>query len=161
VRLALQTDYALRTLIYLAGRPGRATVEQVASFYAISVHHVAKVVNQLARRGYVRSIRGVGGGLELAREPGAIRLGDVVQDFEGPLHLLECVATENVCVIQPACKLRRVLAEAERAQLDCLNAYRLSDVVRPAGNLAEFRRLPTEALRRPGAPRPRRSPVTR
>jgi Rrf2 family nitric oxide-sensitive transcriptional repressor len=156
MRLALHTDYALRTLIYLAGRPGRATVDQVAEFYRISGHHVAKVVQQLARQGYVRSVRGVGGGLELARPPEDIRLGDVIEACEGSPHLLECVGTDDVCIIQPACKLRRVLAEAERVQRDYLNSVRLSDVVRPAGGLKEFRLLPAGKLRAtPAAPRGR------
>jgi Rrf2 family transcriptional regulator, nitric oxide-sensitive transcriptional repressor len=138
MRLGLHTDYALRTLIYLAGRPGRASVAEVAGFYAISKDHVAKVVQSLARHGYVRSIRGAGGGIELARRPEEIRIGQVVLEFEGNLHLLECVGVENVCIIQPGCKLRSVLAEAERRQVDYLNSVRLSDIVRPGGQLLEI-----------------------
>jgi DNA-binding IscR family transcriptional regulator len=36
MRLALHTDYALRTLIYLAGKPGRVSAGGVAEFYEIS-----------------------------------------------------------------------------------------------------------------------------
>jgi len=138
MRLALHTDYALRTLIYLAGRPKRASVADVAGFYGISRDHVAKVVQSLARQGYVRSIRGAGGGIELARRPEDVRIGQVIEDFEGNLHLLECVGVENVCVIQPGCKLRLVLAEAERRQVDYLNSVRLSDIVLPGGQLLEI-----------------------
>lgn len=129
MRLAMQTDYALRTLMYLAGLPGRATVTQVAELFQISANHVAKVVNQLARLGYVRSIRGVGGGIELARDPEQIRVGEVVLAFEGGMHLLECTATENVCTIQSFCKLLGVLAEAERLQVEYLNSITLAEVV--------------------------------
>jgi Rrf2 family nitric oxide-sensitive transcriptional repressor len=138
MRLGLHTDYALRTLMYLAGRKQRASVAEVAAFYAISKDHMAKVVQSLARHGYVRSIRGAGGGIEIARRPEEIRIGDVIREFEGNLHLLECVGVENVCVIQPGCKLRKVLAEAERLQVEYLNGVRLSDVVRPGGNLLEI-----------------------
>ena len=128
MRLSLPTDYALRTLIYLAGRPGRTSVSQVAEFYGISAHHLAKVVNQLARFGYVRSIRGAGGGIELARPADEISIGEVVLAHEGNLHLLECVSTDNVCSIQSFCKLKGVLAEAERVQIDYLNSMTLADV---------------------------------
>ena len=138
MRLGLHTDYALRTLIYLAGKPGRASVAEVAAFYVISRDHMAKVVQSLARHGYVRSIRGAGGGIELARRPDDVRVGQVIQEFEGNRHLLECVGVENVCVIQPGCKLRKVLAEAERLQTDYLNGVRLSDIVRPGGQLLEI-----------------------
>lgn len=123
-----QTDYALRTLMYLATRRERANVQQVADLFGISVHHVAKVVNQLARYGYIRSVRGVGGGIELARVPEEILLGEVIERFEGNLHLLDCVGVEDVCSIQSFCKLKGVLAEAERIQLEYLNSVTLKDV---------------------------------
>jgi Rrf2 family transcriptional regulator, nitric oxide-sensitive transcriptional repressor len=129
VQLTIQTDFALRTLMYLAARSGRATIAQVAGLYGISANHVAKVVNQLARLGYVRSIRGIGGGIELARQPEEIRIGEVVTAFEGNRHLLECIGTEGVCVIQPFCNLKGVLAEAERLQRDYLNSVTLQDVM--------------------------------
>jgi Rrf2 family nitric oxide-sensitive transcriptional repressor len=129
VRLDVQTDYALRTLMFLACRSGRATVAQVAALFGISANHVAKVVNQLARLGYVRSIRGSGGGIELARDPEEIRIGDVVLAFEGNLHLLECLASENVCAIETFCKLKGVLARAERLQVDYLHSVTLAAVL--------------------------------
>jgi len=144
MRLALLTDYALRTLIYLAGKPGRANIQEVADFYRISPHHVAKVVHRLARLGYVRSIRGVGGGIEMARAADDIRVGEVIVAFEGNMHLLECVGTPKVCVIQPHCRLREVLAEAERLQRGYLDSVRLSEIVQPGGQLAD---LPLYELR--------------
>jgi Rrf2 family nitric oxide-sensitive transcriptional repressor len=107
----------------------RATIAAVADFFQISQAHVAKVVNQLARLGYIRSIRGAGGGISLARDAAKISVGEVVTDFEGNTHLLECVGTEDVCVIQDYCKLRTVLNKAERLQMDYLNGVFLSDVV--------------------------------
>ncbi len=126
--LTTHTDFALRTLMYLATTAERATVAQVAQLYGVSANHMAKVVNQLSRLGYVRSIRGIGGGIELAKRPAEIRLGEVIEAFEGNLHLLECVATDNVCAIQSFCKLKGVLAEAERMQLEYLNSVTLADV---------------------------------
>jgi Rrf2 family nitric oxide-sensitive transcriptional repressor len=138
MRLALHTDYALRTLIYLAGNPGRSSAAQIADFFRISRDHLAKVVQALVRHTYIRSIRGAGGGIELARRPDEIRVGQVILDFEGNLHLLECVGVEKVCTIQPGCRLRHVLAHAERLQLDYLSSVRLSDIVRPGGQLLEI-----------------------
>lgn len=129
MRLALQTDYSLRTLMFLAARPQRQTISAVAEFFQISETHVGKVVNQLARLGYVRSIRGIGGGLELARSADEISIGEVVSAVEGNLHLLECIGVEDVCVIQRHCKLRTVLDRAEKLQREYLNSVKLSDVL--------------------------------
>ena len=129
MRLSLQTDYALRTLMYLATVPDRATAADVAGLFGISGHHVAKVVQQLARLGFVRSLRGRGGGISLARPAGEIRVGEVIAAFEGNMHLLECVGTDGVCVIESFCKLKRVLADAEDLQMNYLNDITLADVL--------------------------------
>lgn len=129
MRLTTHTDFALRTLMYLATTGKRATAAEVAQVFGVSTNHLAKVVNQLARLGYVRSIRGIGGGIELARQPEDIRLAEIIESLEGNMHLLDCVSTDDVCSIQSFCKLKGVLAKAEQVQLDYLNNYTLLDVV--------------------------------
>ncbi len=139
MRLALQTDFALRCLMFLATRSGRTTVNEVAEFYGISAHHVGKVIHQLGRLGYVRNRRGPGGGIVLSRPPGAITVGRVIRDFEGTTHLLDCVGTPDVCVIQPGCTLRTVLAEAERIQMDYLDGVTLEALLPTPLDLSSFR----------------------
>ena len=141
MRLSLQTDYALRTLTssWRSGQlGGRTTVADVAEFFGISAHHVGKVVHQLGRLGYVTNHRGPGGGITLAREPHAITVGRVVLDFEGNMHLLDCVDSPGRCVIQPGCTLRVVLAEAERLQMDYLNGVTLESLLPTPLDLATF-----------------------
>lgn len=142
MRLTTHTDFALRTLMYLATVAERSTVAKVAQLYGISTNHMAKVVNQLARLGYIRSVRGIGGGIELAKLPADIRLGEVIEAIEGNMHLLECVSTEDVCAIQSFCKLKGALAEAERLQLNYLNSVTLADV---APTKRQFARVDSNA----------------
>ncbi len=127
--LSLHTDYALRTLMYLARWRQRASVAQIARFYRISEHHLAKVVQTLVRLKLVRSMRGAGGGIQLAVAPEEIRLGQVIEQLEGTLDLLECVHAEGVCVIECGCPLRDVLRQATQAQLEYLNRFTLADVL--------------------------------
>lgn len=129
MKLTTQTDYALRTLMFLATRSKRANVADVATTFGISIHHVAKVVNLLAREGYVTSTRGVGGGIELALPPEDISVGAVIACVETDTHLLSCVGTDQSCAIHSFCKLKGVLAEAERIQNEYLASVTLADVL--------------------------------
>lgn len=138
MRLTTHTDFALRTLMFLATTGTRATAGEIAQLFGISANHLAKVVNQLARLGYIRSLRGIGGGIELACDPAEVRLGDIIEALEGNLHLLECVSQENVCVIESFCKLKGALAEAERVQLEYLRSITLADVAPAKRQLARL-----------------------
>lgn len=130
IRLNLSTDYALRTLLFLARDPARqGSCREVAQFYDISADHISKVVQHLAHAGMIRAGRGRGGGLRLGRPAEEITVGEVVELFEGPVSLLECVSREGVCIIQPGCRLRRILEDAGRELMERLKSVTLAELV--------------------------------
>jgi Rrf2 family nitric oxide-sensitive transcriptional repressor len=134
MRLTEFTDHALRLLMYLGAHRGRmATIDEVALQYGISRNHLAKVVNELAATGLIQTVRGRSGGIWLAREPGDIRLGEVVRQTEPNFHMAQCFgATAGACPFSPDCRLRESLAHATRAYLDELNRLSLADLLPPA-----------------------------
>ncbi len=83
-------------------------------------------------------MRGPGGGIELAKPVHEVTVGAVIRAFEGSMHLLDCVGTPDVCVIQPGCVLRGVLAEAERRQMDYLDSVTLESLLPRTGALVTF-----------------------
>jgi Rrf2 family nitric oxide-sensitive transcriptional repressor len=126
-------------------RPERqVSTREVAEFYGISADHVSKVVQHLAHAGFVRSGRGRNGGIRLGRPAVEITVGAVVELFEGPVSLLECVSSEGVCVIQPGCRLRTVLERAGAQLVQELRQVTLADLVQPApGALVQIGGSPT------------------
>ncbi|NKI35351.1 Rrf2 family transcriptional regulator [Wenzhouxiangella sp. XN79A] len=131
MRLTQYTDFSLRVLLYLALHPGeRCRIRDIAEAYGISRNHLMKVVQQLASLGFIRSVRGAGGGLVLERDPASIRIGDVVAQMEPDFGMVECMRPGNDCVITPSCGLPPILARATRAYLDVLRGYTLADLLR-------------------------------
>lgn len=132
MRLTIHTDYALRSLIYLAAHRDRGlvTTAEIAEAYGISMNHLIKIVNQLGHLGYIRVVRGKGGGIELAQEPADLRIGQIVLDLESDLDLVECFSDDrNECCITPACVLKQQLKEALDAFLAVLDQYTLQDII--------------------------------
>ncbi|MBN9089382.1 MAG: Rrf2 family transcriptional regulator [Reyranella sp.] len=131
MRLTAYTDFGLRALMRLAGEPERSfTTDEIAGEFAISRHHLIKVVRGLAEAGYVTTQRGAGGGFRLARSAEAITLGEVVRDLEEDQALVECFRADGgACVLTPRCRLKKRLAAARQAFLDELDSTTLADCV--------------------------------
>ena len=135
MKLTLFTDYAIRVLLYLGARPERlCSIAEVSRAYRVSQNHLMKVVNQLARQGYIESVRGRAGGIRLGREPGEINLGALIRATEDGFALVNC----GGCVIASACGVTGVLGEALSAFLAVLDRYTLADVL---GRPHDLRRL--------------------
>lgn len=136
MRLNAFTDFGLRVLTHLAGDPARgfATPELARSF-AVSQHHLNKVVTSLSKAGYVETKRGRGGGLRLAKPASEIRLGDVVHDLEQGVALVECFRADGgTCTLTLNCRLIGPLKSAQASFLEELNSVTLADVAYRVGS---------------------------
>jgi len=144
VQLTRFSDYSLRVLLYLAAHPDRqVSVDEVSRAYGISKHHLVKVVQRLVDEDLVSSSRGRGGGLRLKRRPSDINVGALVRATEPHFKLVECFDREtNTCPIEPACGLKRVLADARRAFLDVLDGSTLADFAPRAPELIRLWKRP-------------------
>lgn len=133
MRLTMFTDFGLRVLMRLAGEPGRSfTTDAIAQEFAVSRHHLTKVVQDLANAGFVTTRRGAGGGLRLARPAERIALGEVVRALEGRSALVECFRADGGdCVLTPLCRLRDRLAAAREAFLRELDRTSLAECAYP------------------------------
>lgn len=95
MKLTNYSDYALRSLIYLAVKPepqALANISDIANSYDISKSHLTKIIHQLGQLGYIETIRGKNGGIRLARAPEKINLGVLIKQIEPDFALVECFA---------------------------------------------------------------------
>ena len=129
MRLTRYTDYALRTLMQAALLPKgqRLSVSEITATYDISRSHVMKIVHHLGQLGYLRNVRGKGGGIELGRPPEQIVIGQVVRDMETNLTVVDCSTPH--CRLNNGCRLKGILAEAMTAFLGVLDRYTLRDML--------------------------------
>ncbi|MCG8478657.1 MAG: Rrf2 family transcriptional regulator [Spirochaetales bacterium] len=78
--------YAIRVLTALAARrESRISARAIAEEYDIPPKYLETILGDLRSAGLVRSTKGATGGYELAAEPSATRLADIVAAVEGEL----------------------------------------------------------------------------
>ena len=138
MRLTTYTDYALRTLMYLAAQRDRlVTIQDIADAHGIAKNHLTKVVHQLGILGFVESLRGRKGGLRLGKEPAQINIGAVVRSTEPDFYMAECFDPQkNNCRLSSACILKDTLYQATAAYLAVLDGVTLESLMATSGSPA-------------------------
>jgi Rrf2 family cysteine metabolism transcriptional repressor len=91
--LSTKGDYGVRAMIDLAKREGGGPVQraEVARRRKIPESYLDHLLAQLRRAGFVRSVRGPGGGHMLARPAEEICLLHILETLEGSLAPLPCL----------------------------------------------------------------------
>lgn len=152
MRLTSYTDYALRTLMYLAAnREKLVTIQDIANVHDIAKNHLTKVVHQLGIMGVVESLRGRKGGLRLGREPDQINIGAVVRSTEPDFYMAECFNPDKShCILSANCPLKDVLHDATNAYLQVLDGVTLEQLMTTSANRngpeASFKSIPIRSL---------------
>jgi len=130
MRLSLQTDYALRALMYLAAKDGHHSIADIARGYRISKNHMMKVAQRLVAEGYVKSVRGRSGGLMLARPAKEINVGTLVRTVENIGGFVACFEPlGRGCVVTPVCGLRHALEGGIAAFMAHLDRFTIADLI--------------------------------
>lgn len=127
--LTQAVGYASVAMGYLASCPdGVALVRTIAEQRGIPAPYLAKIVHQLARAGLVRTQRGVGGGVRLARSPEDITLYDVCIALNDPAIETRCMLGIDECNDARACPAHRFNVERRERLISFLRSTTVADV---------------------------------
>jgi Rrf2 family protein len=98
IHISEAANLALHTAALMASDPENPlTVSEAARTLPVSGHHLAKVLQRLARAGLLDSTRGPHGGFTLARPPSEITLLEIYEAVEGELSSGHCLLGKPVC----------------------------------------------------------------
>ncbi len=112
---------AVKTLLTCAAEPARLfRKHEIAALLGASENHLAQVIHQLARKGFLATQRGRAGGLRLARPAEQITLGEVLRKFEAGLPLVSQTCED---------RLGRAFAGAEEMFYQKLDAVSLKELI--------------------------------
>ena len=108
LRINRQTDYAVRVVLALSQEKmgTRLSTKEIGRAMLIPQNFLPRIVSKLAQSKIIATFPGRDGGLQLASIPEKITLRDVVEAFEGPLQLSECIDGNDFCPFEETCVIR-------------------------------------------------------
>ena len=130
-RFSLRTEYGLRALMELAARWGEGPIpaREIAESQNVPLRFLEHQLAALHKADIVSSHRGAGGGAELAREPGAVRVWDVIEVLEGPISAMFCLEPhDESCPKTHQCGLQELWIRVENAVREVFEQTTLADL---------------------------------
>ena len=116
MHITLESDYAIRIVVFLAREGRRADAKLISENTEVSLRFALKILRKLVSGGIIRSYKGTQGGYELAKAPADISLADVIGLIEGPYYLSRCLKPNGTCPRSgdADCKVSRIFAEISK-----------------------------------------------
>ncbi|MCX5657909.1 MAG: Rrf2 family transcriptional regulator [Candidatus Omnitrophica bacterium] len=124
------TDYAVRALCYMAHNKKRVvSVGELVSKLKIPRPFLRKILQALHKNNILVSMKGQGGGFELASETDKISILKLIGIFQGPFKLNECIFKGLRCPNIIKCRLNKKIEKIERQVRADLKSINLADLL--------------------------------
>mgnify|MGYP003808630319 CR=1 FL=1 len=96
-KLSEATSLGLHSMIIIARNEGLVNAKKIAEITSSSPNHLAKILQQLVKEGFIKAQRGPSGGYVLRKKPKEIRLIDIYQCIDGPIETEGCPVDKEIC----------------------------------------------------------------
>ncbi len=136
MRLTTKGRYGMRLVLDIAQHEDKGPVSMAETSLRqdISAKYLERLVGELQRAGFIRSVRGREGGHLLAMPPENITVGDVVRAVEGGGAMLACSSNRLACPRSVHCLTRAIWVAADQAMLEKLDSVTVRDIMEDGQN---------------------------
>lgn len=129
-------EYGVRLMVELTRHYGAGPVSlaEMAEHESLPRPYLEQLVSSLRGAGLVHSTRGARGGYELARDPGEIRMSEVIVALEGPITPMLCAADhpQDVgCDRTAFCQVQTLWVRVRDAVVQALDSLTLLELAGP------------------------------
>ena len=111
------TDYAIRALCFMAEHNRKEEtipVSELVERLKVPQPFLRKILQILNKKKLVKSYKGIRGGFKLTNSPDQIFLVDLIEVFQGPFKLNECILKKNICPDIMSCALKKKIDAIEK-----------------------------------------------
>ena len=130
MRLTTKGRFAVTAMVDLAMRQARGpvTLAAISERQRISLSYLEQLFGKLRRRKLVSSVRGPGGGYNLAQPVQEMSVADIICAVDEPLDATQCGGKEN-CLDDKRCMTHDLWATLNAKMYDYLSSVTLADLV--------------------------------
>ena len=131
MKLSTKGRYGSRALLDIALHHQEEPVplKDIARRQQISLPYLEHLIAPLISGGMIRSVRGIGGGVSLAKPTDEIKLSEVIGLLEGSMALVNCVDDPSSCDRSEFCVTHDIWDEMKKAVDNVLNSTTLQDLM--------------------------------
>ncbi|MBQ3454016.1 MAG: Rrf2 family transcriptional regulator [Thermoguttaceae bacterium] len=123
--------YALRVMLDLAEHDGFVPLKDIALRQGISKKYLEIIVKKLVAGKLISGVSGRSGGYKLCREPDRYSVGEILEQMEGSLAVVSCLAPgAKPCPRAPYCQTLPLWAQYDKMIRDFFYGKRLSDLMK-------------------------------
>jgi Rrf2 family protein len=140
LKLTKKADYGLIALKHLAeataangGEFAACSAKDIAEAYELPQEALAKILQRLAKGGFLISHHGTNGGYTLSRRPHDISAFDVIRAIDGPLFITSCSTDHGDCQQSRKCNVKEPLAKVSHSIREVLAKISIADMMDPSG----------------------------
>ena len=130
MRLTTKGRFAVTAMIDLAMRNGArpVTLADISERQKISLSYLEQLFGKLRRRALVSSVRGPGGGYQLAKRMEEVSVADIIRAVDEPIDATQCGGREN-CKDERKCLTHDLWASLNDRIFEYLNSVTLAQLV--------------------------------
>jgi len=127
--LTKTTEYAVRVLAYMAREEGRLlSAKYLHEQLNIPYKYLTRLMTDLAKSGYLTSVKGRDGGFRIIKDLKKITLASIVETVEGMDSFNACILGFHECSSENPCAMHFVWEENKKRLLDTLKTTSLNDL---------------------------------
>jgi Rrf2 family transcriptional regulator, cysteine metabolism repressor len=133
MKLSTKTRYSLRALTDLAiHQNGNQPIllKDIAHRENISVKYLEALFSSLRKSGLIISQRGAHGGYLLAKKPEEITILNIIEIFDGPFYIVDCLNINTPCKDKSKCSTENIYQDINQQISDIFNKYTIKKLMK-------------------------------
>lgn len=129
ITVSAKSEYGICFLVYLAKNMGKViSLSEVAENEKISRGYLEEIAADLKKANILKGKKGKGGGYVLAREPGDIKISEIITALEGPISPVKCLGNAK-CFKEKFCGTKKVWVSLRDKIEEHLREISLEDIL--------------------------------